>query len=238
MLGLTKPTWKINDAVELCSFYLRHNHFGMVKANVRRLSDKNYTYRSELLNSTDKLLGFDEFSLVSKDVGTMFDLKIAADESLRKKDFRIGELLRLVSIMQLLKNRMKRIDLYSVADAVYFHSKYKFAPNITKFDERNNLLETVVKDKSSGFEILQGQAEIILDKAKNIEDAAQQRELCKYANSIGWEYIQKVLKKGHEEYKKHPFERGMDMILTKSEITMNKEFFDDKFKANGIDFEI
>ena len=238
MLKLTKPTWRINNAVELCSFNLQHARLGMIKANVCKVSGKDYAYRSELLNSTDSLLGYDEFSLVSKNVGIMSDLRMAADASLRKKGFGIGELLRLVSIMQLLKNHMNNIDLYSLPEAIYFHSKYKFVPNITRFSERNSLLETIAEDKASDFENFHEQANMALDRIKLFKTSEKQRSFCKSANILGQKYIEEVFCKGRDEYENHSFKCGMDMTLTKSDIIKNKAFFDNKFKSNGIDFEI
>ena len=238
MLRLTKPIWRTNDAVELCSFSVQHAHFGVIKANVRRMNGKYCAYRSELLNSTNELLGFDEFSLISKNVGRMVDLKIETDKSLRNKDYKIGELLRLMSLMQLLKNQMNKIDLYSLAEAVYFHSKYKFAPNITRFDERDSLFKTIAEDKAANFEKFRAQANMALKKIDLFNEPEQQRSFCKSANVLGRQYIEEVLQKGHDEYKNHPFKMGMAMTLAMLDIMKNKELFNNKFKANGIDFEI
>ena len=114
------------------------------------LSSKRDTFRPEWITTTiknkmGKTIGKEIYELNPKTKYGMGSILYVLEEY-RKKGFRLGELLRLSSIMEILKSGVSEFEIFSKESAIYFHSKYKFIPAITDPKERDNALKSVVKN--------------------------------------------------------------------------------------------
>ena len=98
----------------------------------------------------------------------------------RQHNYFFGELLRLASIIELLENKLKQIEIYSKNTAVYFHSKYKFKPAIKNFNERDKVLESIIENEMNGYEDLRLRAKVLqnLIKDTDIPENQRKRLLC------------------------------------------------------------
>ena len=236
-----KITTSTIDKRKLCSFITNNPALGCITTTSRM--DYNNGFKRlliELKNKQNKILGFEELVLNSG-TSEMTGLSIWVEPEYRKKGtkgFQFGEILRLASIINMLENNKKIFKIFSKNTAIYFHSKYKFEPNITNFQERNYALETITDENSPEFKDLAEYAKILLHKSNTDSNPANQRKLCFPANKITKEYIRRVEHMGKDEYKQHPFNRGMDMLLTYDEIMRNKAFFNQLFKKHNIDYTI
>lgn len=224
------------DSRKLCSFIVPQNKIGELHIDMKpSQSGYGYTFITELRNRFRKLLGYEEFAFFegAKDISGLY---IKVDDEYQRRGYNLGEILRLSSIIGILENKVKNFNIVSKDTAIYFHSKYKFQPNVATFYERNNLLETVANNKSAGFEEFTERAKKLLDEISLSGNAEEQRKHTQETNKLLSEYITKVL--NNKEQKQHKFNFAMGMTLTDENILKNKEFFNELFKKHGIDYNI
>ncbi len=230
-----------SDTRKICSFVVNNNILGPLKVDTKALYGCGYNRMLiSLCNSKGKNFASEEISL-PKENNYFVGLNILVQPEYRNnghKNFRFGEILRLASIIEMLENKKEFFKIYSKDTAVYFHSKYEFEPNITQFEERDYALESIKNDKSKPFEDLSLKASKILKETISKTSNMRQRELCEETNSLVKDYIQRVLRLGGNEFKKHPFNRGMDMILKNETIQDKKSFFNNLFLKHSIDYTI
>ncbi len=192
----------------------------------------------EVKNPFGKELGHELLSMDKDKSKNIFGFDIKVADEYRRKSFRIGELLRLASIMEMLENKSSHIKICSKDTAVYFHGKYKFEPDITSFDERNKVLQSIINDKSANFQNLNQRAAKLLQEAlATTDNPANQRDLCVRTNKLTKEYIEKALLDEKPE-KKHPFSYGFYMILKSDTVKHFKDYFNQMFQRQGIDYKI
>ena len=103
---LSKPVWKNFSDVKLCSFSLNKQGLGEISANVSHRRD-NY-YLTTLAAKDGKTLGTDSFGMYPEEK-RMFDFDITTLPFFRGK-FRLGELMRLISIMEMFENNLEFIN--------------------------------------------------------------------------------------------------------------------------------
>ena len=226
-----------NDNRKLCSFTVKHPIFNDLRVETRPIKENNYGFIIEIKNAMNKIIGIENFGLY-KDSNSMDGFLIKVENEYQGK-FKIGEILRLASIIEMIENKINSFKIYSKSSAVFFHSKYKFKPDIKSFEERNKFLENVAENPNQEYSKYKDSAINFLDRiAKRGKNAKAQRELCKEVNTFASEYINKVLSGDKKEYKKYPFEWGMSMELTKDDVYQNKDFFNSLFEKHGIDYKI
>ena len=225
-----------NDTRKLCSLSIPNNKVGKLYLDVTMPQNGfGCHFISQLRDRFNKLLGYEEFAFYQgqKDISGLF---IRVNDIYQRNGYNLGEILRLSSIIEILENKIKNFNIVSKSTAVYFHSKYKFKPNVTDFYERNQLLKGIIEDKSAGFEEISAKAQQLMNKIDSTSEATKQREYCEEANKLLYEYIQMGLKDGAEQ--KHPFNWVMGMTLTDENILNNRKFFNEKFLKHGIDYEV
>lgn len=147
----------------------------------------------------------------------------------------VGSTMRLGQIIVLLENpKLNKISLFSMGDAVYFHSKFKFKPAITDYSELTGKLEDIL--------IHSGDKRF----SQNVEEAKKFLELNKFekksnlkeGNAILDRYLQNVIANNlHKDQKFHVYS-GFDMELAKKDILANKDFYNSLFQKYGIDYQI
>lgn len=229
------------DSRKLCSFTIKNPSLGCLKLDSRMVDNRGFKRMFiELKNQENKILGHEELSL-SQNSNEMLGLNILVDPKYQndnKGRYRFGEILRLASIIEMLENKKKSFKIYSKSTAIYFHSKYKFEPNITSFQERDKALETIAEDISTEVKDLAYSAKKLLNQANKNTNSGYQRNLCIITNQIAKEYIKRIMSLGKQEYKQHLFKRGIDMILTQNDVLKNRTFFNYLIQKHGIDYTI
>ena len=142
-----KPTiTTLADSKKLCSFRILSNKAGELDLTVQPKLFGYNCFISELKNRFNKLLGFEEFTLFNgtQNIDVFF---IRVNNEYQRSRYNFGEILRLSSIIEILENKVKNFNIVSKDSAIYFHSKYKFKPNISSFKERDMLLKTVANNE-------------------------------------------------------------------------------------------
>lgn len=221
-----------NDCRKLFSLQLPNTSIGKLDIKMKEYSLPRDMFVTELIDSNGNKLGSDIFGLSNeKDI---FNYNIEIENPHKGKG--LGELLRLTTIIEMIENKVEQIRLYSKNTAIYFHSKYKFEPNIKSFSHRNEALKNISNNKI--FKPFAQNASEILEKIEKTDmfDYDKQCEHSRQANSIIKQYIQEVLQS--KKQKELPFDIGFDMKLTKESILKNLDFFNNLLKKHGIDYQI
>ena len=237
----TKPQWKNfaqNDSRQIfedCS--VNHGVFGQLNVTLRKCEDGFNRWVIEIKNALDKHLGKEIISMENNKAMTGYDIIVHPEY--RKKGYKLGELLRLFSVMEMHKNNSPFLKIYSKDTAVYFHSKYKFVPCNRTFTDRNRMLESMANDSCADFSDIALSAKNLQKLAKETQNNPEkQRALCIDTNKLASEYINRAIEKEKEPQIKHSFFYGMDMVLTRENLEKNKEFYNRLFEKHGIDYKI
>lgn len=229
---LSKPVWKNFSNLKLCSLSINKKELGEICAKVSHQKDDYYL--TTLSAKSGAILGTDSFGMYPEEK-RMFDFDITTNFPFRGK-FRIGELMRLVSIMEMFENHLDSMGLYSRETAINFHAKYGFRPDIKKFMHMDLTLDTISQD--TRYEELAQKAKFLIGRVKLAETSAELRNLCRLTSKLADEYLQKIKVLKSEEQKLFPFKIGFDMKLNKDDIVHDKDRFNDLFRIHGIDYKI
>ena len=191
---------------------------------------------AEIRGKYNRILGKEIFS-INKETSIANGAIIEVDPEYRNKDFRIGEILRLSSIINIMENEISEFHISSKPTAVFFHTKYKFEPNITDFDERDKVLSSIQNNSINGFENFVEEAKKIKEAIAQTKDNESQKNFCKQTNELLSRYLQQVIST-KSDYKKHQLSTNINMKLTRERILKNKNFFNSLFINHGIDYRI
>ena len=227
-----------NDSRIVNKFTVNNNTLGELTVDNRIYNAGYNKLIADIKTNKGEELGYEIYSIEDYNK-SMFGYSISTNPEYRNshsKNFRFGEILRLSSIISMVENQIKTFGLYSKNSAIYFHSKYKFIPNITQFSQRDMILKTIANDKAKNFADFKNQAAEYLKQLSQNLSSEEKRNMCKKTSILAKEYIEKVLKSGDE--KSHPFDFGIDMVLPAEMLLKNKEFFNSLFRKHGIDYNI
>ena len=219
---------------------VENKKLGNIKLVFEKPEDLRNRCFIKLQNSSSELLGKEIISL-QDDMKYVYGYNITVEPKYRKtgakSKFRFGELLRLGSIITMLKNKYKSIRIYSLNDAVYFHGKYKFEPAIEDINESQKTLISIIKDRAASFSDLRLTALKLLSMTPKNTDLKQKQWFFERVNSLVKEYIERALKEG-KNGTGHNFDKGFEMILTQETVRKESKFFNKLFKKHGIDYKI
>lgn len=202
---------------------------GLGKCSVKIGQDKYYLKRYTINVFSDKTkynLGFEDL-VFYPDNNEIIGEMIQTNFRYRNK-YKIGEVMRLASIMELMENKLDAIKIFSKKTAVYFHSKYGFEPSF-KFGERGylkDLVQDVLHDEHPDF--------------REFKEAIKYHYSKKQYNECGRilkEYYKRVLEGGYDQ-EKHQASSGLYMKLTAEKIKNNADFYNKLFEKHGIDYKI
>ncbi len=147
-----------------------------------------------------------------------------------------GTAMHLAGIMTMLENGLEKLKLFSLGQAVHFHSRFKFEPKIRELNELEDLVETnIVSHKGIGMvdDIAQRAEEWLFnDTGTNV----RKRKI--EGNKLLNEYLQMVLRNKYYEFDEFKVPLGFNMELTKKKILENADFFNKLFERFGIDYKI
>lgn len=235
---LTKPIIKNfapQDERKILNFQLPNTKAGKIDIDIAEYSLPMDIFITRIKDSDGNTLASETFCLDESD--DMYGYNIEVEEKIKGKS--LGELLRLTSIIEMLENKIKQLRIYSKSAAIYFHSKYKFEPDISdSTSARREAVTKVMRNQSEKMKRYALRAEEIMKKIENIPtyETDKQAVLSEQSNQLLKEYIQEILK--NENYKDFPFDLGFNMKLTRETVLKNADFFNNLFKKHGIEYEI
>ena len=148
----------------------------------------------------------------------------------------IGSTMHLSQIIMMLENNIPKIQLYSMPQAVYFHSKFKFEPAITNLEEIKRLLiKNILQPRVGEQRFNKFVSEVT--NCMNASSLTPQEKL-KQGNQILYKYIEAVNTYKLNTDKNYRLSAGFDMTLPKEKVIKYKEFFNNMFEKYGIDYKI
>lgn len=234
--NFVKPNFiehKNRNFLKLCSFNLIDKNFGELKIESNCISSEFNDRVITQVKKQDEVLGYEMLKMSDSD-SSIKGISILVNPLYKGQ--KIGELLRLTSIMNMIENNKDFIDIFSIDDAVYFHSKYKFEPNITNLITRNLHLSALLSNDKLPQDFLPEVCELY-DLSKSQISQREQLILSKITNAFLRKFIEKILSIKNE-YKKFPFSHGMEMRLSFENIVKNHEYFNKLFAEHKIDYKI
>ena len=143
----------------------------------------------------------------------IYSKNVQVGEAYQDSGFRIGEILKLTSIMMMVKNKKLK-----------------------------NALKSVMNSKEANMKPLQEKARELFEAAFKNKPASNKDDnsgLFKETNSLISDFIQQIFKNDRKiTPARQPFTEGFDLILTNERATENKEFFNKLYREHDIDFQI
>lgn len=240
--NLTQPVKPIvyklakDDSRKICSFIIPDNKVGSLQLEIKKHNNGfGYNFITELKNKFGKLLGFEEFAFF-ENAKNISGLYIKVNEEYQRKGYNLGEILRLSSIIEIIENKIKNFNIVSKSTAIYFHSKYKFEPNISVFKQRDYFLQKIAENNNEDFKSFSAKAKKIISGVNSDSSPEAQRAYCKETNKLLKEYLRKII--SEKAQKQYPFDTPLEMTLTDKSILDNKKFFNDLFNKHGINYTI
>lgn len=195
-------------------------------------------------DSTDAV-GYNTFS-ISKENLVLNGNSMQVNKELQKK-YGYGEVLRLASIIDLLENSLDKISIYALTEAIPFHHKYKFKPNIPlRKDEIEELLIKISRQRNEKLQPHSQTAKKILNELIYCNfgmSNSKYANLTEKINLLVSNYL-KATEKNNLNWESSismsgvSFRTDIDMDLDRNSIYENKDFFNEKFLAHGIDYKI
>lgn len=156
-----------------------------------------------------------------------------------KKDFRhkgVAEIMRLSSLMELKENSLSSIKIDALSDAVPFHSKYKFQPDIKGKNTALTILGSIV-DKTKAGKKDKKNAEKLIENIVNDGSEDTLNLSPKQAKDVN-SYITKYIKRNKDNWDDANFHHCLPMVLTKKQVNKFAAFYNKLFKKHGIDYTI
>lgn len=212
------------DGKKLCSFGVEHKELGHLDVVAQKV--KKGRYSISINSPSNTRLSKETFCMTDNDI---FGVSIKTGEPYRRK--KLGEITRLASIITMLKNGLKEINILSIDDAALFHTKYKFEPHIT---ERENAILMLKNISCSNIQKFSDRVKEILTQLKKTDNV---EELLQSTNEVISEFIEHHTKTS-QAYKYHFSHWGLPMRLTQENVIQNKDFFNTLFVRHDIDYKI
>lgn len=170
-----------------------------------------------------------------------YKMKVNNPEERMKNGY--GEILRLSSIIELLENNLNRIAIFAKSQAVLFHYKYKFRPQVT-YDELEAFLDRLSAVKAPELAQVRNKAAALFnDYFMDGNGLGTKHDYRKETLKLLNEYLQTV------EDKRLPWKSGLhsrglelfqdiSMYLDKEGVIKNKDFFNNLFDKHDFDYRI
>ena len=156
-----------------------------------------------------------------------------------KHDFRhkgVAEIMRLSSLMELKENSLQSIKIDALSEAVPFHSKYKFQPDLKGKNSTLTILDSIVNKTKADEKDKKG-AEKLIKKIVNDGEEDTINLTKGEAKELNG-YIAKDIKKNQNNWEDTNFHHCLPMILTNKQVNKFSSFFNKLFQKHGIDYTI
>lgn len=149
----------------------------------------------------------------------------------RKHGF--GEILRLASLIEMKENNIKDVGIYAYSEAIPFHLKYKFRPNLRDKDEIIRILNDITNNNASVRGFKEKAAKLLqnVHKCDYLEEGA---EYLKDVNKLVKDYIMQ----NRLRWTSARFNHDIPMILDMQTVKSNADFYNKLFKRHEIDYRI
>lgn len=217
---------KDNDVKLLSPISLQVGNDTFTAEAIRCQANDTLFYKTIINNKNHDEIG-NHYYMMNKPAAFMFGTYLDTFPKYRGRG--IGEILRLINIIEMVENKIKNNNIVSLPSAVAFHIKYKFLPNI--MDLGSSFLQDISTSKYS-TPAMKEIAEKLLYQSKT--DKGTDAEYLRVINNLVYEYIEK----NHSNWDKAKFRENVPMKLTLKTIKDNADFYNKLFTKHGIDYRI
>ncbi|MBE7709817.1 MAG: hypothetical protein E7Z93_05140 [Cyanobacteria bacterium SIG32] len=215
------------DSRKLCSFEVDHPKYNQL--NVTTTKQKRGKYSIEVGSTNNLKLAKEDFYIYPKE-NELYGANIRTHANYRHHS--LGEISRVASIITMLQNNLDRIKIYSIGDAVMFHHKYKFEPNITDRSDAIRVLKYIMDSK---FDEYKDPAQLIFIKSTSVD--GDYSEFLAKTNEFTKQFLDDIIT--NKKYDNRTFEHwNLDMVLTREKVLENKDFFNNLLKKHNIEYAI
>lgn len=211
--------------------------FELAKQNPSKSNFPN-VYETKIIDEKGNCIGFEMFEIDNKNgIKSLLGEEIYVRRDLQQNGMRLGEKLRLSSIITMLENKINRILITSVPNAILFHSKYKFKPIFGDLEHCMKILRGILVNSYKETEKFGPKAEKLMERIK-AGDFNTEKDAFKETSNLLEDFTNTILKLDKEKQKEYPFFECVDMKLTKEDVIKNSNYFNNLFKKHNLDYKI
>lgn len=146
----------------------------------------------------------------------------------------VGEVLRLASIAEMKENNMNKMNISSYSEAIPFHLKYKFKPDINDTFDVVELLEDILTTENISKANKTYANKLLLEYVNAEKKPKAQINVLSKMN----DFIENYVKDNSSQWQNVRFLQNVPMSLDNATIKQNKSFFDNLYKKHGIDYTV
>lgn len=197
------------------------------KCSVKIAQDKYYLKRYTIKLTSDKTkykLGFEDLVFNPEDNEIIGEI-IKTDFRYQYK-YKIGEVISLASIIELLENKLNAIKIFAKNTAVLFHARYGFKSNADELQYIRESIRGLLNDQRP--------------EAKKFKNDIQEKLLrddFKGCTDILDKYFQELIKSNTNPIN-NPVSSSLFMNLTAKNVKDNANFYNKLFEKHQIDYKI
>ena len=144
----------------------------------------------------------------------------------------IGEILRLTSLIMLKENNLNTIKLEAFSEAIPFHFKYKFSPDLELKKTAESILSEI-KYKPFVSNSFREKAKRLITQILSDDNFLSPKN----RHDVN-QFIENYIKKNLSNWQDAKFSENLPMELSINKINENAEFFNKLFKKHSIDYTI
>lgn len=109
---------------------------------------ENDKFKTILLDNKNNIVGINSFKIY-QNIFNGYNMNTLINHNTHTG---LGEIMRLISIIDMLENNLNKIQILSISNAIHFHKKYKFKPiNYTSATTNNKIFETSKSNYNKDF---------------------------------------------------------------------------------------
>lgn len=146
----------------------------------------------------------------------------------------LGEILRLASLIEMKENGLKKIKIESMAQALPFHIKYKFMPDLN-YDVLT--IKKILKEISEAKNSIGNFAETAYKMLKDINQNAFINEKHNYFKEVN-SFIVKYARANSRRWDKDKLHSQIAMMLTEKDVKHYASYYNKFFKKHEIDYRL
>lgn len=211
------------------------------KANSEKVYDvsinKAYDcYNVHILDKKFHLPAAEQDMMIYPEVKYLYVDNMFTDEDYRGEG--LGTCLHLSNIIEMFENNLDRVELYSVASAIPFHTKCGFKPQ-AEWREPNYIINNTRFNIKNIADDNTPELAAYTQKAKELLKSRFSPKLrTRLANKLIYNYTKDAIKIKSVKEQKYMFTSGLNMSLSREDVLKNKDFYNKLFDKYGIDYQI
>ncbi len=199
---------------------------------------ENEKFKTLLINKEKSIIGVNSFKINEK----IFNGS-RMDSYSNNEHVGLGEIMRLTSIINVIENNLRKIQIFSLNEAIPFHLKYKFKPKIQTDDSMLDILNRIASSEEKKLSNYSQKAEEIFSDIFFNGSINQEHNYYEELPDFIISYVNKIREEKLPWNKtlNSPglnFKEDLPMELTIQNIKDNKSFFNDLFAKHKIDYKI